>query len=203
MPEDHTGTQEEQESPEEVGRDTCYRCGAQLAEGAERCPQCGRRQTRLCYCGHAIPVTASECPHCHADWSAALRVRRKSRGHNWNPRTLAVYAAAGALVTIALAALTNSVVGGLALRSLPHGHTGLPASFVARLSLALTTVGRGISYMVTRVAYLGGGPWVIVGVAGTGALLGALIYLHRNGSLRLRWPLRSKRVARRRRRGVY
>jgi len=201
--EDQTGTEEEQEPPEELDRRTCYRCGAELAEGADRCPQCGRRQTRLCYCGHAIAVTAPECPHCHADWSAALRVRHKSRGHNWNPRALAVYTAAGALATIALAALANSTIGGLALHSLPPGRTGLPAPFAARLSLALTTLGRNVSHIVAKIAYLGGGPWVILAVAGTGALLGALIYLRHTGSLRLRWPLRSKRVARRRRRGVY
>ncbi|MCD6350968.1 MAG: zinc ribbon domain-containing protein [Armatimonadetes bacterium] len=198
---------DEQEQTEDDGaayeRRTCYRCGAELPEGAQRCPQCGRRQTRLCYCGHSIPVTAPKCPYCGADWSTALRVRRKSRSSSWNWRLLVAYSAGGALLTIALAAITNSVVGGLALRSLPPGRTGLPASFSARLSLAMTTIGRAAGHLYGKLAYLGGGPWVALTVAGTGALVGAVIYLRRAGALRLRWPFSKRRVQRRRRRGVY
>jgi ribosomal protein L40E len=189
---------EKEVQEDRVATATCYRCGAALPEGAGRCPQCGRRQTRLCYCGNIIPVTASECPLCHTDWSVAVRVRRRSRSEKCDLRMLAAYAIAGALATVALAAVVNSVIGALALRSLPAGHMGLPSSFGARVSLALTTVGRSISYVLSKLSSVGGGPWVAVIVAGSGALAGAAFYLHRIEALRLRWPLWGKRVRRRR-----
>ena len=181
----------------------CYRCGAKLPKDSHRCPNCGRRQIRYCYCGNAIPVTAAKCPYCGADWSAAIRVRRKSRSSRWDWRMFAAYCAAGGLATVAAAAAVNSLVGALALRSLPPGQTGLPGAFSARLALALTTIGRTISRIGSKVVSIGGGPWVAPAVVGTGICIGALLYMRRVGKLRLKWPFRKKRVYRRRRQGVY
>lgn len=181
----------------------CYRCGAELPPEAMVCPRCGRRQVRLCYCGNYVPVTSPRCPYCGADWSLAFRVRRKSRSRKLNWKLLGAYTAAGALASIALAALTNSIVGGLAIRSLPPGQGGLPGSFTARLALAMQTVSRAFAYFGHRVARAGGGPGVAIAVVFSGALLGALFYLYRTGHLKLRLPFGRKKVKRRRRQGVY
>ncbi|MBC7289365.1 MAG: hypothetical protein H5T86_15255, partial [Armatimonadetes bacterium] len=97
---------------ERAGTARCYHCGAELSDGAHRCPRCGRRQVRLCYCGNYVPVTEPRCPHCGADWSLAFRVRRKSRSSRLNWKLLIGYSAAGALAAITAAAVTNSIVGG-------------------------------------------------------------------------------------------
>jgi len=58
----------------------CYRCGADLrASNPERCPRCGRRQTRTCFCLLKLPRTVSVCPNCHTDWSYIDRVRAQER----------------------------------------------------------------------------------------------------------------------------
>jgi len=195
-------TESNEDSPSR-GLSTCYRCGATLSEETQHCPQCGRRQTRLCHCGNAIPVTASECPYCHADWSAGLKVRRKSLSCQMSWKLLLVHAVAGSLVTVALAAMANSAVGALALRSLPPGQRGLPGAFSARFELALTTLGRGLSTLLGKLTSIGGSPWIVFTIAGTGAAVGAVCYLYRIGSLRIRWPLGNRRLKRRRRRGTY
>ena len=178
----------------------CYACGSSLPEGSTVCPRCGRRQVRLCYCGNYIPVTASTCPYCGADWSRALRVRRKSRSKKLSWKFLIAYASAGALIAIACAALVNSIIGGLAIRSLPPGQTGLPASFTARLALAMETIGRTFSQIGSKISSVGGGPGTILLIFFAGAATGALVYLHQAGQLKIRLPFGSKKKVKRRRR---
>lgn len=178
----------------------CYRCGAVLTEDSRNCPQCGRRQARLCYCGQEIPVTSPSCPFCGADWSTAFRVRRKTRNREFSWKLTAAYAAAGALAAIILAAFANSFVGALAIRSLPPGTTGLPASFLDRLGLAVTTVGRALGGLAYHVSHLGGGPTAALILVMAGAVVGAVVYLYRAGALRLRWPLGFGSFRKRRRR---
>ncbi len=187
----------------EIKISKCYHCGTALPDGATVCPYCGRRQVRICYCGNYIPVTAPKCPYCGADWSVAFRVRRKSRSRKLSWKYLIGYAATGALISIAAAAVINSMVGALALRSLPPGQTGLPGSFSARLALALETIGRGLSFLGRRIASAGGGPGVALLIVSCGATAGALFYLRKIGRLKFRLPFGRKRVKKRRRQGVY
>jgi RNA polymerase subunit RPABC4/transcription elongation factor Spt4 len=181
---------------------SCYACGAPLEGEGLRCPRCGRRQMRTCYCGNLIPVTAARCPYCGADWSAAFRVRRRSARRKINWLVLAGYATAGALATIVLAAMTMAVVDSLALRSLPPGQLELPGSFAARAGLALRTVQRGVGRVTDKLASAGASLWAALAMPLLGALAGALIYLRRSGYLRWRSPFR-RRPIRRRRKGVY
>ena len=187
--------------PSEVDDDGyCYRCGATLVEGDRNCPQCGRRQTRLCYCGQEIPVTASSCPECGADWSTAFRVRRKSKTRDFSWKQTAAYAAIGALAMMTLAALINSIVGALAYHSLPVGASGLPAGFVARLGLALSTLGNGFTGALWHLEHIGGGPVTALLLVLAGAVVGAVVYLYRAGALRPRLSLPGIGAKKRRRR---
>ncbi|MCX7598123.1 MAG: zinc ribbon domain-containing protein [Armatimonadetes bacterium] len=177
---------------------TCYRCRATIPQGASHCPRCGRRQTRWCYCGHEIHVTEATCPHCGADWSGALRVRRRGRRNRLETRKLVGYMAAGAVVAIFAAALLNSIVGALAIRSLPAGERVLPPDFASRLGLAVETVGRNLAVVWNHIARLGGGFLGLLAILLTGAVVGALVYLGRVG--RIRVPLLRGSKAHRRRR---
>ena len=178
----------------------CYRCGAVLEDDSRNCPQCGRRQTRLCYCGQEIGVTASSCPHCGADWSTAFRVRRKTKTFEFSWKLTAAHAAVGALAAIIVAALANSLVGALAVRSLPQGAAGLPAGFLARLGLALATIGHAFTSLAYHIEHLGGGPLAALLLVVAGAAVGAVVYLYRAGALRLRWPFPTANARKRRRR---
>jgi hypothetical protein len=126
-------------------------------------------------------------------------VRRKTHSRHVNWKRLAAYAVTGALATLLLAAIANSLVGGLATRSLPVGQRGLPADFPGRLAMAFDTVRRNLGFLMDRMAGVGGGPLALVGLLSLGAGVGAVIYLGRSGTLRLRWPIRSPKARRRRR----
>ncbi len=187
--------------PSEVGEaGYCYRCGATLVEGDRNCPQCGRRQTRLCYCGKEIPVTAAACPECGADWSTAFRVRRKSKTRDFSWKVTAAYAALGALAMMVLAAFVNSIVGALAFHSLPTGAEGLPAGFVDRLSLAMSTLGHAFGTIAWHLEHIGGGPIAALLLVVAGGAVGAVVYLYRAGALRLRLSLPGLGAKKRRRR---
>jgi len=179
----------------------CYHCGAVLAEGASVCPACGRRQTRWCYCGREIPVAEPTCPYCGADWSKAVRVRRRARRVGVDFRRLAGYIAAGILAAIFAAALLNSIVGALALRSLPPEQHDLPDDFSSRFGLAMQTVGRNLAVVWDRIAGLGGSFWSVLAIILVGAVGGACVYLWRVGGVRLPRLSRSKAYKRRRARG--
>ena len=58
----------------------CYRCNAPLNPAAPGvCPECGRSQTRVCFCGTTISRALTVCPECGTDWSRIRRSRRKSK----------------------------------------------------------------------------------------------------------------------------
>lgn len=163
----------------------CYRCGATIPPGVNRCPRCGRRQTRWCYCGHEIPVVEASCPHCGADWSKAVRVRRRVHRSRWERGKLIGYMSAGAVIAVLAAALLNSIVGALALRSLPAGERILPPDFSSRLGLAVETIGHSLAAAWNRLAGVGGSLWGILVIVFVGAVGGALVYLARVGRISL------------------
>ncbi len=164
----------------------CYGCGAELAPGMRICPVCGRKQTRTCYCGAEIPVTAETCPECGADWSASRRVRRKSK--RIDGKQLAKFSVIGALVAALVAAGLSAIVTTLARRSLDQGES-LSASFIQRLSLALTTISTAMATLASRLAEHGAGAMALLGILVLGAGVGAVVYLFREGF----WTRRRRR----------
>jgi len=46
---------------------------------AAHCHACGRRQTRVCFCGATLARTEALCPQCGVDWRKIRRERRPSR----------------------------------------------------------------------------------------------------------------------------
>ncbi len=159
--------------------DRCYHCGAVL-DGAEVCPQCGRKQYRVCFCGERIPVNARVCPHCGADWSHSRRVRRKSRQQKLSYQQLARFAGLGALVAVVAAGLLHLIITGLAQRSLSPEQT-LPASLLERMGLALHTIQQNLAKLGEGIMQWGGSVAVIAAVALVGAGVGVVIYLMRTG----------------------
>ncbi len=175
----------------------CYHCGAELAPGMRVCPVCGRKQTRTCYCGAEIPVTARTCPECGADWSASRRVRRKSKSKRIDWKQLTKSAVIGALITALAAAGLSAIVTALARRSLDYGQP-LPASFIQRLSLALTAMYRAVATVADRLAEHGAGAATLLGILVLGAGVGAVVYLFREGFW-TRWRYRSSSKIKRKR----
>jgi hypothetical protein len=58
----------------------CYHCKSLLSPTApDVCPECGRAQTRVCFCGTRISRALAICPQCGVDWSRIRRTRRRSR----------------------------------------------------------------------------------------------------------------------------
>ncbi len=161
------------------------------------CPVCGRKQTRTCYCGAEIPVTAKTCPECGADWSASRRVRRKSKSKHIDWRQLAKFSVIGALCTALAATGLNAVITALARRGLDYGEP-LSASFSQRLSLALTTMYRAVATVAARLAEHGAGAMALLGILVLGAGIGAVAYLVREGFW-TRWRRRSSSNIKRKR----
>jgi hypothetical protein len=91
------------------------------------------------------------------------------------------YAGAGILVAVLLAALTNSAIGMLALRSAPG--TQLPDSPGERLGLAWETIAKSVGAMVGAFLERMGGASIFVGFGLAGALIGVLYYLRYGGGL--------------------
>ena len=66
----------------------CYCCGSPLGAGSpDVCVDCGRAQSRTCFCGAQIPRALAVCPQCGTDWSHIRRLRRTStderRARRW------------------------------------------------------------------------------------------------------------------------
>jgi hypothetical protein len=165
----------------------CHRCSEPIPPGAARCPECGSRLYRDCFCGWRIPVTAERCAHCEADWSGAHRTRKRVHSHKVHAARLGSSAIAGALVALVLAALLGVVVKQLALRALPEGDA-LPDSLSGRLGLAwdgAVLVGRATGQHLSKV---GAGLSTVVLIVILGAVIGAVIYLLREDLLRVPWP---------------
>ena len=184
----HTDTESQQQ---------CYHCGTDLAPGMRVCPACGRKQTRTCYCGAEIPVTARTCPECGADWSASRRVRRKSKSKKIDWKQLAKFSVTGALFTALVASGLSAIVTALAHRSLDYGQA-LPASFIQRLSLALSTMYTTVATLADHIAEHGAGAATLLGILVLGAGVGAVVYLFREGFW-TRWRRRSSSKIKRKR----
>lgn len=159
----------------------CFWCEAPV-ESDGRCPECGRRQTRICFCGHELRPGEDPCPSCGAGWTGLVKVvRRKKRRHAVNPAELIGYTALGVFVALLLAALVNALIGGLALKGAESAE--LPESPSERLGLAWHAVAEGFGDMTAAAVDRLGGvtPFVLVGILG--GLLGILHYLRRTGGL--------------------
>jgi len=174
--------------------DKCYRCAAPL-QGAARCPQCGRKQYRTCFCGHQIPITTAICPYCGADWSSSRRVRRKSHPRKLNYKEMAQFGAVGVVVTLVAGSLVNMIITGLAHRSVSG--QPVPASFVGRVVLALQTVGHSIAYFFGQIVQMSGSIASVLLLVIIGAGAGAVVYLIRGGFIRLRRKISTHKRKRR------
>jgi len=183
--------------PKESPSLTCYRCGAALPQGAETCPNCGRKQFRACFCGARIRPDLAHCPYCGADWSHSRRVRRRSKSTRIKPKRLAQSAAIGAIVAFVGAVLMNVAVNVLAERSTPGGHVS--PQFSMRLSYAWQTLARGLRHGWEKVQTMGTSIVLVLLVAGLGAGIGALWYLTKVGFVRWCQPSRSGRRTKHRR----
>jgi hypothetical protein len=95
----------------------CYNCESPLAETDERCPQCGRGQFRVCFCGQRIRKAEAHCPHCSADWTHKQRdkERRKHRRRSSHRRRKFVWQK---LYTYILVGLVGGAIGVSALTAL-------------------------------------------------------------------------------------
>ncbi len=170
----------------------CYRCGAEMAGDAERCPECGRRQYRICYCGNRIPVTAAECSHCGADWSGSTRVtRKKTRSSSVKPRMLLKNAGIGAGIALLVLGIANILVRYFARAGSAGGD--VPPELFAQIDLAIAGVQGIMGTWWERVARHGG---QLVGV-GIGLLIGGIAgvgwYLGKMGILKLGRKARGSR----------
>ena len=146
----------------------CYACQADLPEaGARVCLACGRRQTRVCFCGATIPRAQGACPECGVDWRKIRRERRPSRSGRGQRSKL----------------LRNSVIGG-ALAILVAGilymllHTADASAGV--LATAGTQLGRIGSAVAAHLPEIG----LIALIFAVGAAGGAARYYIRRSSRR-------------------
>lgn len=178
----------------------CRWCNAPVgADG--RCPACGRMQTRICYCGQELLPGEDACPNCGAEWQGIVKVRRRKRHRRVSPLDALGYGAVGLLVALGVAALLNGVIGGLALQNETVESTELPQDLGERLGLALDTIGKTLQRMSESFSERIGGSVVLVLLGLVGAVVGVLIYLHREGAFspRRRSDPRLVEVKRRRR----
>ncbi|MBP8951870.1 MAG: hypothetical protein KBI47_05735 [Armatimonadetes bacterium] len=178
----------------------CRWCDAPVgADG--RCPECGRTQTRICFCGQELLPGEDPCPNCGADWQGIVKVRRRKRHRRVSALDALGYGAVGLLVALGLAALLNAVIGGLALRNETVESTELPQDLGERLGLALATIGKSLQGMSEAFSERIGGSVVLILLGLVGAVVGVVIYLHREGALttRRRSDPRLVEVKRRRR----
>lgn len=178
----------------------CRWCDAPLDPDG-RCPECGRMQTRICFCGQELLPDEDPCPNCGADWQGIVKVRRRKRHRRVSVLDAIGYAALGLLVAVGLAALANGIIGGLALRNQDIENTDLPQDPGERLGLALATVAKTAEAMSEAVSERIGGALVFILLGVFGALVGLVIYLHREGAftVRRRTDQRVTEIKRRRR----
>lgn len=152
----------------------CYRCQSVIPAEAARCPGCGSRQSRHCFCGAEIRRDVAVCPQCGAKWSAKVRIRRRSHSKRLKREDLLGAAAIGAVATLLLAGLVNLVISTLAKSATPD-HVLPPLG--QRLPLAAQAVSTWISHVGQVLPTLG--PFIIVAVVGAG--IGTFIYLAHSG----------------------
>jgi hypothetical protein len=165
--------------------ETCYRCRTRLEEGARHCPRCGRPQTRVCFCGNHIPITARACSHCGADWSQAARVRRRSHHARLDRATLGKYALAGGALALVVAALANMFIQHLAAKALASGQA-LPRGFADKLHLARLGWPIVWQQLAPRLGSLASALGLALGALALGALIGVVVYLSKRHVIS--WP---------------
>ncbi len=133
----------------------CYFCGAELNDNVERCPECGRRQYRICYCGTKLKRDVTQCPVCGTDWTRiSVRRRKSSRRRR---RSITYYVAVGSISALVLAGILSAVV-----RELQEGGG----------AVLLNAANMCTEFIRAHVLHIVG----IVVIAGLGGAVGALIY---------------------------
>jgi len=162
----------------------CFWCNTPLADDG-RCASCGRRQTRVCFCGEELWPDQELCPNCGADWAGVVKVRRRKRRHSVSSLGVLRATALGILIALMATAIINSVVGRLALDS-AEGNA-LPEAPAERLGLAWKTVADTIAAMCEAFGSRVGGVAFIALLGLAGGLVGAFLYLRREGMFRPRW----------------
>ncbi len=173
--------QSEEHAAQEAGHEEllCYWCEVPVSSDG-RCPRCGRRQTRVCFCGQELWPGESVCPNCGADWVGMVKVRRKKRHRGRSLKGALQFTALGIAAALGLTALANWVVDHFAEESVHEGP--LPEAPAERLGLAWKTISdaahAGYAALTGRI-----GNEAFVFLLGLlGGILGLLFYLRRNGA---------------------
>ena len=163
-------------APEELG---CNWCAVPLdREG--RCPQCGRRQVKVCLCGEELSFDQDLCPGCGADWNGVVKVIRRRRRNALSNMGVLQAAGVGVLVALVVTAITIAVVNKLAWESAEQ--STLPESPVDRLGLAWRTVCVDFHDMGKAFRDHAGITMYLLLFGGVGALIGVFVYLRRVGA---------------------
>ena len=101
-----TGTPFADATPEPPSATRCYACHGELLEAdAQVCLACGRRQTRVCFCGATISRAEALCPQCGVDWPKIRRERRPSRSKMGQKRRLLRNIAIGGALAVTVAGI--------------------------------------------------------------------------------------------------
>jgi ribosomal protein L40E len=177
---------------EEAETVSCYRCGADVSPDARVCPECGRRQFRLCFCGDEIRRSVARCPRCGTDWSKIQRRRHRRSRESFRWRQLARYGSFGAGLALAVSLFAMWTYQGLEGRAVAYYGGASHAS--PSPGLVLSYLGAKASRLVEGIG--DGAPAVghAFAICLVGALAGAFVYLWRTelpGRLR---PRRSRRT---------
>ena len=170
----------EAEERDEIDGSQCYSCRTPLLANG-KCPDCGRRQTRICFCGEELYPGEEPCPKCGAEWTATLKIRRRRRRRGVRSGELMGYGVAGIFVALLGTTFIYYVTGMLAQPA--AGGTGSSPSFSERLGMASHAVREGLGRAWSSVAESFGGIAPFLVAALVGALVGVLYYLIRTGAL--------------------
>lgn len=177
----------------------CYRCGQTMAADEQKCPVCGRRQNRICFCGSRISMALTECPDCGADWSSSHRgSRTKRRSTKVKPQDMVKSGLVGAASALGLLVAFQILLRYFARLGSDTG--AVPEGLTDQLGMAVTGIGRVFAFWLQLAtsrsdALLG----VVVGVA-IGAGVGVAVYVVRMGLLKINRRKSGSRTSRGRRR---
>jgi hypothetical protein len=157
----------------------CHWCGVPLAEDV-RCPQCGRRQVKVCSCGVELPPDATACPACGKEWDGVVKILRRRRRRGANGVGALRAAGLGVLIALVCTGLASALVAHLAAKS----STGpdLPEAPSERLGLAWKTVSDTLGGMREGFISRAGGALYIVLLGLVGAMVGVFFYLRSTGA---------------------
>ena len=177
-------TPQAREAPaEEVAEGpACYHCQAPVDEADEVCPECGRRQYRVCYCAERIRADLPTCPHCEADWSESGRVRKTRRkSRHGSLRGFLRSAALGGVAALLVLGLLYYLSGRLAQHMTAADEP--PASLTMRLAYAWQALSVNFTQQVGKVwRLLGNGALLrLCCMFMFGALVGGAAYAVQHG----------------------